>query len=117
MIYALRDSLTSFGRHAAIQDFGPTPPAAPRPDKTLCAAAGVRQREVAAGLLRLGIMCGLAGRQMRNGFPQNVWAVNADGRPFGAQLENASGGVYHSYPMASSDPVGDEILRLWTRAR
>ena len=98
-------------------DFGLTPPASPRPDKTLCDRAGVRERRVALLLLRAGIRKGLVSRNERNGFPKNVWAVDESGLPFEAQLENPTSGVYHGYPMPSSDPFSEEISRLWEERR
>jgi len=94
-------------------DFGLTPPAAPRPDKTLCDLAGVRARQVALSLLRSGIGKGLISRQERNGFPKNIWAVDQRDFAFEAQLENPTDGVYHGYPMPSADPFRAEVVRLW----
>lgn len=74
-------------------DFGLTPPMAPRPDKTLCDGIGVYSRTEAADLLKSGIRKGLISEQFRGGFPQNIWAVNKDGHPVEAQLDNESTGV------------------------
>src|SRR6266852_4372289 len=68
-------------------DFGLTPPAEPRLDKTLCDIAGNIQLAKAQLLLRQGVRRGLISVQERGGLPQNIWAV-ADGIPLEAQLEN-----------------------------
>jgi hypothetical protein len=94
-------------------DFGLTPPATPKPDKTLCDLAGVRARRVALSLLRSGIGKGLISRQERNGFPKNIWAVDEHDFAFEAQLENPAAGVYHGYPLPSADPFSVEVMRLW----
>lgn len=94
-------------------DFGLTPPASPRPDKTLCDGAEVFRRSEADSLLREGIRRGLISEQFRGSFPQNVWAVAANGTPVEAQLENQTVGSYHGYPMPETDPFREEILARW----
>ena len=94
-------------------DFGLTPPAIPRPDKTLCDLAGVVKREEAIELLKAGISRGLVSEQSRKGYPQNVWAVTADGIAVEAQLENAGKGTYHGYPMAEADPFRTIVIAKW----
>src|ERR1035437_9720739 len=73
-------------------DFGLTPPASPRRDKTLCDGAGIFQRKLALKLLKEGIRRGLVSQQVRNGFPQNIWAVTDDGIPLEAALDNGETG-------------------------
>jgi hypothetical protein len=97
-------------------DFGLTPPASPRADKTLCDGANIFSRQVALGLLRQGVLRGLVSEQVRNGFPQNIWAVSDDGLPLEAQLENAETGTYHVYPMPVADPFRDKVLKKWATA-
>lgn len=80
-------------------DFGLTPPVQPRPDKSKCDWIGILDRATAMGLLREGARRGLVSRQVRGAFPQNIWAVTDGGDPVEAQLENASVGTYHGYPM------------------
>jgi hypothetical protein len=48
-----------------------------------------------------------------NGYPQNVWAVSAEGVPLEAQLENAANGTYHGYPMPEEDPFRDIVITKW----
>ena len=94
-------------------DFGLTPPVSPRPDKTLCDATGIFERNVAEELLKSGIRKGLVSVQKRGEFPQNVWAVTDKGLPVEAQLENAFKGTYHGYPVAPTDPFREQILDVW----
>ena len=96
-------------------DFGITPPADPRDDKTLCDSVGVFSRAVALRLLRRGIERGLISEQMRGIFPQNVWVVDENGYPLEAQLENRIQGTYHGYPLALNDPFRDQVLAFWRR--
>ena len=95
-------------------DFGLTPPSAPREDKTLCDSVGIFSKATATRLLRVGIKRGLISEQTRGGFPQNVWAVNQDGHPLEAQLENRNQGTYHGYPLASNDPFRNHVLSFWS---
>ncbi len=94
-------------------DFGLIPPASPRRDKTLCDKANIFQRKLALELLKRGIKRGLVSNQVRNGFPQNVWAVSDDGTPFEAQLENPGNGTYHGYPMPVDDTFRELVLEKW----
>lgn len=94
-------------------DFGLEPPSSPRPDKTLCDGTGIFEREKAVALLREGVRRGLISVQERDGLPQNIWAVTADGIPLEAQLENQASATYHGYPMPINDPLGSEIVRRW----
>lgn len=95
-------------------DFGLTPPARPRADKSKCDWAGIVERAVALRLLREGIRRGLVSEQRRGGYPQNVWALTNDGYPLEAQLENSVSGAYHGYPMPETDPFRDVVLEHWT---
>ena len=95
-------------------DFGLTPPAKPHADKSLCDETGIFTRSRALKLLREGIRRGLVSRQIRNGYPQNIWAVTEEGMPVEAQLENPETGTYHGYPMAERDPFRKEVFNSWT---
>lgn len=94
-------------------DFGLSPAASPRPDKTLCDGAKILVKAAATELLKKGAAVGLMSKQMRGEFPQNIRAVTGEGTPMEAQLENNSKGVYHGYPMPETDPFRDEVLRCW----
>jgi hypothetical protein len=97
-------------------DFGLTPPAAARADKSLCDAVRVLQRAQAVRLLRAGIRRGMISKSgSGSGFPQNVWSMTEDGAPLEAQLENAACGTYHGYPVPRDDPMYGDIVREWHR--
>ena len=87
----------------------------PRPGATLCDEAGVTHKQVARELLRAGIEMGMVSRQMRDGWPQNIWAVSDDSVPFEAELENPLKGEYHGYPMQFDDGFRDVVLDEWKR--
>jgi hypothetical protein len=94
-------------------DFGLTPPASPRRDKTLCDGVNIFQKAVALKLLKEGVRRSLVSEQTRNGYPQNIWAVTADGVPLEAQLENPGNGTYHGYPMPENDAFRDKVIEKW----
>lgn len=94
-------------------DFGLTPPASPRRGKSLCDGVRIFERREALRLLREGFSRGLVSEQLRNGWPQNVWAVLPDGTPLEAQLENEEFGAYHGYPMPSSDVLAPFVVERW----
>jgi hypothetical protein len=97
-------------------DFGLTPPAQPRADKTLCDKVGITTIKESLRLLRQGVNRGLISEHIRGDFPKNIWAVTSDGVPLEAQLENRTQGTYHGYPMPSTDDFRDEILRHWNQS-
>jgi len=84
-------------------DYGLSPPATPRPGKTLCDAAGPISKAEAERLLRSEIGKGMLSHCEHDQWPKNVWAVSQSGGVFEAQLENAGQGVYHGYPMPADD--------------
>lgn len=97
-------------------DFGLTPPADPRPTKSLCDAVNIFQRAQALSYLKQGLELGL----MRNTgteeqWPKNVWAVTENGNALEAQLENPTTGTYHGYPMPESDPLTAEVIKEWNK--
>jgi hypothetical protein len=94
-------------------DFKLIPPAGARPGKTLCDGAKVLDHRTALDLLRQGVRRGLVSEQLRNGFPQNVWAVTQGGIPLEAQLENRNTGTYHGYPMREDDAFREKVLDKW----
>jgi hypothetical protein len=96
-------------------DFNLTPPAEPRPDKTLCDGVGIHSTLEATRLLRKGVKRGMISEQTRGGFPQNIWAVTEQGCPLEAQLENQTQGTYHGYPVPQSDPIRNQILERWSQ--
>lgn len=94
-------------------DYGLTPPASPRPGKTLCDSERDLLRAEALTLLRSGLQRGVVSAQMRNGWPQNVWAVSENGEVFESQLENQATGTYHGYPMPEDDDFRELVLQEW----
>jgi hypothetical protein len=96
-------------------DFGLTPPASPRQGKTLCDGC-VGDLATAIGLLKAGIRRGIISVQMRNGWPQNVWAVTEAGIPVEAELDNQTQGTYHGFPMPEADPFRDAVIERWNRS-
>jgi len=94
-------------------NFGLTPPSSPRPDKTLCDGADIFQIEEAQELLREAFRRGLVSDQERNGYPQKVWAVSANGVPLEAQLENQELGTYHGYPLQKESVSWYAVLERW----
>lgn len=74
-------------------DFGLTPPAAPRLDKTLCDEVQIFERTAATEHLRRGILRGLVSEVPLGGWPRNIWSVTDSGEPLEAQLENSTQGV------------------------
>lgn len=97
-------------------DFGLTPPSTPRQGKVLCDSSGIFTRREATERLREGIRRGLISRHERNGWPQNVWAIDSRGIPMEAQLENAEQGAYHGYPMPEADPFRKKVLERWEQS-
>lgn len=95
-------------------DFGLTPPSSPRPAKSLCDTARIFTRAEALRLLQLGLERGAFSAQLRNGWPQNIWAVTEDGVALEAQLDGA--GTYHGYPMPETDPFKEELLAHWNQS-
>lgn len=95
-------------------DFGLTPPAHPRPDKSLCDEAGVFTKERAEHIFARAIQGGLVSEQTKaGGFPSQLWAVDGD-RVFEAIYGGSRTGSYHGYPIRKSDPFFAEIISRWT---
>jgi hypothetical protein len=94
-------------------DFKLSPPAQPRPDKTLCDRAGIRNRAKAKRWLLEGIRRGLISDYAEQGFPRNVWAVTNQGTVLEARGDEK--GNYHGYPLFEPDPFREVVLRCWKR--
>ncbi len=97
-------------------DFGLTPPAMPKPDKTLCDTVRIFKRMEAIRLLRKGVRMGLVSIREINGFPQNIWSISREGHPLEAQLENSDQGIYHGYPMPENDPLRQQVMEKWSNS-
>ncbi len=97
-------------------DFNLVPPAAPRPDKTLCDEAGVTHRAQAEALFRLALDHQLVSEATTpEGFPKQLWALDDEGRVFEAMHGGVHPGYYHGYPIRRSDPLHDQVVRAWRR--
>lgn len=99
-------------------DFGLTPPAAPRPDKTLCDEAGVFKRSVADGLFALALERGLVSEATAaDGLPKQLWVVDEEGRVFEAMYGGSVRGRYHGYPIRRADPLFSAVTKAWAAGR
>lgn len=98
-------------------DFGLHPPANARSTKSLCDDVKIFNRKIALDYLKKGLELGLVRytKEENETWPQNVWAVTDDGKALEAQLENADTGAYHGYPMPTSDPLADEVIKEWNK--
>ncbi len=95
-------------------DFGLRPPVAPRPDKTLCDEAGILTRARADTLFRLALEHGLASEATTPaGLPKQLWIVDDNEQVFEAMHGGAREGTYHGYPIRRTDPLSNEVRRLW----
>ncbi|MGD0837565.1 MAG: hypothetical protein ABSB49_13065 [Polyangia bacterium] len=95
-------------------DFGLTPPASPRPDKTLCDEAGVTRRDAARVLFARAIDGGLASELTTpDGFPKQLWVVDDEGRVFEATYGGSALGRYHGYPVRRSDSLFSQVKEAW----
>ncbi len=96
-------------------DFGLTPPASPRPQKTLCDEAGIARKADAAALFKSAIEAGLVSEDdTGEGFPKQFWVVDGAGRVFELMYGGSHTGCYHGYPIRKSDPFFDQIRDLWS---
>lgn len=95
-------------------DFGLTPPSSPRSAKSLCDSVGIFKKKIALGYLREALKKGMISEQEKNGWPQNIWAIDKNNDPLEAQLENQETGTYHGYPVPESDPFAKIIEDEWS---
>jgi hypothetical protein len=93
-------------------DFGLTPPAAPRADKTLCDEAGIFKKARARELLMNAIERGVVSESDTTGFPKQMWVVDEHDRVFEAMIGGTQQGYYHGYPIRKSDPLHARILSI-----
>ena len=94
-------------------DYGLTPPISPRPAKTLCDGDRAILKSEAIGLLQAGLRKGTMSAAPPESWPQNVWAVSDTHQVFEAQLENATQGASHGYPMPEDDDFREIVLKEW----
>jgi hypothetical protein len=96
-------------------NFGLTPPAQPRPDKTLCDKAGIFTLAEAQHWLQEGVRRGMISATAQNGFPKHILAVTDDGVVLEANYNNEGPGHYHGYPLFEPDPFRQVVLKRWQR--
>ena len=89
----------------------------PRPDKTICDVPTLGDCRNAGDLLRAGFRRCMVSEQNRQGWPQNVWAVDDGGTVYEAQLSNSELGEYHGYPIKKDDGFASFIGEEWGRRR
>lgn len=89
----------------------------PRPDKTVCDGSASIDCRDATGLLKAGILRGMISTRIRQGWPQNVWAVDGEGIVHEAQLGNSGLGEYHGYPMKADDNFTRVVRKEWEERR
>ena len=95
-------------------DFGLTPPALPRDDKSLCDSVKIFKRAEALKLLRKGVLLGMISEWNGiGGLPKNIWSMTEDGTPLEAQLENPGNGTYHGYPLEVNDDFREIVVAKW----
>ncbi len=93
--------------------YGLALPPSPRPGKTLCDAERPILKTEALDLVRAGMLKGTVSVSVTGLWPQNVWSVSPRGEAFEAQLENATLGTYHGYPMPMDDDFRRVVEREW----
>lgn len=94
-------------------DFNLNPPCCPNSAKNLCDDADIFTREIAQKLLEEGLLRGLVGQQLDNGWPRTIWAVSDKQVPLEARLDQRERGTYHGFPMSGSDPFWNDIIMIW----
>jgi hypothetical protein len=91
-----------------------TPPASPRPDKTLCDEAKIFDKAVAQQLLAKAISRGLVSEATTaDGYPKQLWVVDDHGQVFEAMYGGSRAGCYHGYPIRRNDPFFEEVSQAW----
>lgn len=98
-------------------DYGMPELPKPREDKTQCDADRRIRYGEAVRLMKKGFRRGLISVQWRGQWPQNVWAVDANGVVYEAQLQNAEQGEYHGYPMKANDDFTEVVRTEWERRK
>ena len=96
-------------------DFGLTPPASPRPNKSLCDGVAIFERSIAAGHLVSGLRRGAVSADVEQGFPRHIWSMTADGRVLEARCDDHVQGRYHGYPLEPDDPMADLVIERWNK--
>lgn len=99
-------------------DFGLSPPALPRDDKSLCDNVKIFKRAEARNLLKEGILRGMISEwDGSSGFPKHIWSMTEDGVPLEAIIENPGNGTYHGYPLEENDDFREVVITHWKEAK
>ncbi len=99
-------------------NFGLIPPTSPRLDKTLCDEAGIVDKQVADGLFALALEVGLVSAKDKvEGFPAQMWVVDAEGRVFELIYGGSRAGRYHGYPIRRANPLFAKVAAAWAVLR
>ncbi len=94
-------------------DFGLTPPACGRLDKSLCDLVKIFTHKEALKLLRKGFSKGMVDTREHRGWPRHIWVVMDDNTVLEAKPSMPGEGIYHGYPLPKDDPLVDEVLAKW----
>ena len=97
-----------------LADYGFTPPANPRPNKSLCDGRRIVKIREAKELFCRGLSRGMVSRYPENGFPKYVWAVDRYGEVYEAKA-GGDGQSYHGYAL-SADGERDwrrRVIKEW----
>ena len=95
-------------------DYGFSPPANPRPNKSLCDGSRCVKADEATALFREGVRRGMIGSFREDGLPKYVWAVDSEGHAYEAKLERGSR-RYHGYELgADDDAMRQLVVGEWT---
>ena len=84
-----------------------------RLDKTLCDGAWANTQERSEGLLGEGFRRGMISQQVRDAWPQNVWAVDDRNEVYQANLTNSGTGEYHGFPIRGEGSFLSLIRSEW----
>lgn len=95
--------------------YGFSPPANPRPNKSLCDGNRVVKKNEAKTLFHEGIRRAMMSDCPRNGLPKYVWAVDEEGRAYEAKFAKGSSD-YHGYELGDDDiDMKRLVIREWAR--
>ena len=97
-------------------DYGFSPPANPRPHKSLCDGGRVVARDEARALFREGVRRGMISTFREDELPKYVWSVASDGRVYEAKVERGSRN-YHGYELGRDDEAMRRLIIEEWRAR
>ena len=96
-------------------DYSFTPPAAPRPSKSVCDGKRVVFSGEAQHLLQAGVRLGMVSSHREGEWPKYVWAVDDFGEVYEAKLGHDRR-RYHGYRLGKDDrAMRDRVQAEWSR--